>query len=55
MNGQEGVGNAGLGRGQILFSEERIGGEIEGEYAFIIENEKGEILDTAVFKNGKKI
>jgi hypothetical protein len=27
MNGQEGVGNAGLGRGQILFSEERIGGE----------------------------
>lgn len=36
-------------------AKERIGGEIEGEYAFIIENEKGEILDTAVFKNGKKI
>lgn len=35
-------------------AEERMGGEILGGYAFIVENEKGEVVDQAVFRKGKR-
>lgn len=35
-------------------AEEKMGMEIKGEYAFAVENDSGEILDLAVFKEGKR-
>lgn len=35
-------------------AEERMGEKIQGEYAFFVENEKGDLLDTAVFKKGQR-
>ena len=35
-------------------AEEKMGMEIQGEYAFIIENDRGEVLDTAVFLNEER-
>ena len=33
-------------------AEGRLGGEIKGDYAFFVENEKGEIVDAPVFQQG---
>lgn len=35
-------------------AEERMGREIEGEYALFVENSNGKVVDTAVFKDGKR-
>lgn len=35
-------------------AELRAEGEIKGEYAFFVENDKGELLDQAFFKHGKR-
>ncbi len=41
-----------------LISEEeagaRLGDEIKGDYAFFVENENGQVVDTAVFQNGQR-
>ena len=31
-----------------------MGMEITGEYAFVVENDQGEVLDRAIFKDGKR-
>ena len=33
---------------------EKMGMEINGEYAFLVENDRGEVVDRAVFKEGKR-
>ena len=35
-------------------AEERMGGEIPGNYAFFVEDNQGEVLDQAVFQKGKR-
>ena len=35
-------------------AEEKMGMEITGEYAFVVENDQGEVLDRAIFKDGKR-
>ena len=35
-------------------AEGRLGGEIKGDYAFFVENEKGEVVDAPVFRKGKR-
>ncbi len=35
-------------------AEERMGGEILGDYAFFVEDKHGEVLDQAVFQKGKR-
>ncbi len=36
-------------------AKERLGEEIKGDYAFLVENHSGEILDKAVFQKGKRL
>ena len=35
-------------------AEARMEEKIDAEYAFFVEDEKGEVLDKALFKNGKR-